>query len=219
MSLPFDLEDVVVVALADTLRRAGMLVFSILGGAFLANLGVLVGEAIAWRVENGAWGLDFMELSPWSVFTIPLRPLGSAWGILYVPCLVAAGFYFVRATAPGIRSVAVFVTLTGFFAVVARGEPDWFTPSWMGFVLGGTVVADPGKLKVIIVSVGLVLWVGMSGSFWFFAIFWERRNRRLAESHLLGIAHENELKREEIRLRTGGAVADRDFAVGDGEDP
>ena len=129
MALPFDLEDVVGVAVADTLKRAFMLLFSVMGGAFLANLGILVGEAVAWRVDSGVWDFDFVELSVWSVFTLPLRPLFSAWGILYVPFLIAAAFYFVRAMSPGMRSVALFLTITGVFAVLGRGEPGWFTPS------------------------------------------------------------------------------------------
>ncbi len=144
-----------------------------------------------------------------------LRPVLSAWGFLYVPFLIGACFYFAKAAGPGMRAMVVWAALTGFFAVVGRGEPSWFTPSWMGVMLGGSAVTDPGKLYAVMIAVGLAIWLGLSGTGWLLAMFWGNRVRMKAEEHLMGIAHENDLKRKEIQERTGGAVGDRDFALGD----
>lgn len=216
MALPFDLEDVLGVALADVLRRVGMLMAAVFVGTLLGGAAVLAGELVAWRVENGTWDLDVWDWTLSELMLLPLRPVTSTWGMLYVPMLIGMGFYFTRAASPGPQSLAMCITLVGFCAVVGRGEPGWFSPSWFGLALGASV-SDPGKLYAIMIGVGLFLWLGMSGSFWFFSLFWERRQRAKAAQHLVAIAHENEAKRRRIQEETGGAVADREFALG--QDP
>lgn len=215
MSLPFDLEDVIGVALADTLRRVAFLMVVVFGGSLVGAFAVHMGEFVAWRVETGNWSMEFWEFSLWRTMLIPLRPVFSMWGFLYLPLMVAVAFYFGKAAVPGIRGAAVFMTLVGFFAVVGRGEPGWFNPTYYGIFIGPTVVSDPDKLYRIMMAVGLVMWLGISGSFWFVAIFCERRQRLKAEVHFMGVEFQNRMKREEIARRTGGAVADREYAVGE----
>ena len=218
MPLPFDLEDVVGVAIADLLRRVGMLALVVIGGTAMGGFAVGMGEMVAWKLEGGSWDAEYV-LGP--VIAAPLmvlRPMVSAWGFLYVPCLIAACFYFAKAADPGMRAVVAWLAVTGFFAVVGRGEPVWFRPGWVSAMLGAPPVAEPGKLYAIMIGIGLVIWAGLSGASWFLAMFWSSRVRLKSEEHLMGIAYENEQKRRELQERTGGAVADREFALGEQED-
>ena len=50
----------------------------------------------------------------------------------------------------------------------------------------------------------------------FFVARWRLMVLRVrAEIHLMVVANENEARRWELQERTGGAVADREFALGD----
>ncbi len=215
MPLPFDLEDVVGSALADLLRRVGMLALVVIGGTMMGGFWGGMGEMTVWRMEGGSWDPEYVLGPVIAAPLLVLRPIVSAWGFLYVPFLIATCLYFAKAADPGMRAVVAWGAATGFFAVVGRGEPIWFTPSWMSSMMGAPSVADPGKLYAIMIGIGLVLWMGLSGASWFLALFWNGRVRIRSEEHLMGIAAENEVKRKSLKEEIGGAVADRDFALGD----
>ncbi|MEM1084864.1 MAG: hypothetical protein AAGI48_12200 [Verrucomicrobiota bacterium] len=209
MALPFDLEDIVGVALADVLRRAGMIVAVVYGASLTASLGLSGGAVIAGWVEFGSFDPDHAELGPWSLLFSPLSPIFSAWGILYIPVLIGVGFYCVRSESPNLRILVVGAGLAGLLCVLGAPDPDWFQPTWYGMPLGGAV-SDPDKLRLIMKSIGFVVVLGCAGASWFLALFLDQRARAEAESHLVGVTLENEQRRMELRERFGTDIADHD---------
>lgn len=210
MPLPFDLEDIVGVALADVLRRAAMVIGCVVGASFLAALSLGLGEVVA----DGGVDVSRMPGALGRMLWLFLAPFMSAWAILYLPVLVALGFYCVKADAPDGRIYAVFLFLLAILIVLSAPRPDWFSPSWFGMSIGGGV-AEPDKAALIWRSVGSVGVAGCSaGLFW---LAWILRQRSLvaSEEHFVGVAIENQQRREVMREEFGTDIPDRDYVVDD----
>lgn len=183
MGLPFDLEDIVGAALADVLRRAGLIIASILGSSFLVCLSAGIVVAVVDFQPSALW-----EFLPGALFLF-LLPVVTGWAVLYVPTLVAAGFYFVKAESPTLRGFVIFCGILGVLMVVAPGDFD-------------------------LVTAGIVLvYAGFLGGLWWLGLWWSNRQAVLGEQHLMEVAIENQQRREAMRREFGTAVADRDYVV------
>lgn len=208
MPLPFDLEDVVGVALADGLRRAAMLIGCVAAASFLAALSLGLGEVVA----DGGFDMNRMPGAMARMLWLFLAPFTSAWAVLYLPVLVALGFYAVKADAPDGRVGAVFLFLLGLLIVLSAPPPDWFSPSWFGMSIGGGV-ADPDKAEAIWRTAGGVGVAGCSAGIFWLAWVLRQRSRVASEEHLVGVAIENQRRREIMREEFGTDIADRDYVV------
>ena len=120
-------------------------------------------------------------------------PLFSSWGPLYGAILLGLIIYFFRADAPHLYAWAGGVVVVGIFFFLVFGED-------MGLIEGWIIAG---------------LWLVEVAGMFFFLKWWMVRSRVKAEQHLAAVAELNRMKREEIRERTGGAVADREFATGE----
>lgn len=183
MPLPFDLEDVVGVAKADVLRRAGLIFGCILGTSFLICLSAGLVAAVAYLDPSELW-----EALGAAIYLF-LIPVIGGWGILYVPTLVAAGFYFVKAESPSLRGFVIFSAILGVLMVLGLGGLGW------------------DALVILLVFSGFL------GGIWWLGLWWRNRQRILGEQHLMEVAIENQQRREAMREAFGTDVADRDYAV------
>lgn len=181
MGLPFDIEDVFGVALADVLRRSFGFVAVVLGGVLLAACSLGAAEVVM-DFDFGAFS-DWLEESPW----LFLAPVFSGWGVLALPLVIGSGLYckFAETPHPGVLSgLAGAVALLVLFSVEDLGIERW---------------------------VAVVLATGTVGSFvWFFRL-WGQVRRSDAETHLMGVAIENEMRRQRMRDEVGVVVADADY--------
>jgi hypothetical protein len=207
MGLPFDLEDVVGYAIADMLRRVGLILGVVYGGCLVATLGLAIGSLAAGVIEYGALDFKYIEVGKWLIVFAPVVPVISAWGILYVPLVLGVGFYCVKSEATSLRALAACAAAVGVLHVLAAPDPDWFNPTWYGMPLGGGA-ADPGKLRLVRIGVALPLVLGCGGTFWFFAMIFDRRSAAIAESHLMGVTILNEERRGELRDKFGIEIAE-----------
>lgn len=182
MGLPFDLEDIVGVAIADMLRRAGMIVGCIVGAAALTGLsfGVL---GMIGHLDPGALLAGLAAAMP-----LVILPAVTAWGILYLPLVIAIGFYFVKADAPSLRAFLVFMGLTVILMVLAVDD-------------------DPFRFLALPVVAGFMGAIGWLG--WLLA----KKREAEGEIHLAGVAIENEMRRQQMRDEQGIVVADRGFVI------
>jgi|GEM_PF-4840901 len=182
MGLPFDLEDIVGVALADVLRRAGMIVGCIGGAAAFTGLsfGVL---AMIDDLDPGALLEGIAAALP-----LVIVPGVTAWGILYLPLLIAIGFYFAKADAPSLKAFLVFMALAVILMVLAADD-------------------DPFRFLALPVAAGFMGAIGWLG--------WLLSKKREAEGeiHLAGVAIENEQRRQRMRDEQGIVVAEREFVI------
>lgn len=204
MAMPFDLEDVVGVAMADLLRRFLALWGCLVVGTVLAGTALMMSglaEAVwDWAVHGRTFGgmgfPDIGELALGVVFGF-FAGLFTSFGMFYGGFLIALAIYFFRADAPHPYAWA------GGAGMVALG------------VMSVTWGDDEWQWSVVAVGFGVVLLLAL-----FFLAKWRLMALRVrAELHLAAIATENEERRRELQARTGGAVADREFALGDqGED-
>jgi hypothetical protein len=207
MGLPFDLEDVFGYAIADLLRRVGLILAVIYGGSLIAMLGLAIGSVAAGVVEYGSLDFDLMEVGTWSIVFAPVLPVISAWGVIQVPLILGIGFYCVKSEAANLKVLAVCAVVVGLIHVLAAPDPDWFNPTWYGMPIG-TAVSDPDKLRLVRGLTALPLVLGCGGAFWFLAVFLERRAAVQAESHLMGVTIENEMKRGNLREEFGTEIAE-----------
>ena len=207
MGLPFDLEDVVGYAIADMLRRVGMILAVVYGGCLIATLGLSFGNVVAGWFEYGSVKFGLMEPELWLTVFAPVLPFISAWGVLYVPLVLGIGFYCVKSDAPNFKVLAIGAIAVGCMLVLAAPDPDWFNPTWYGMPLG-TGVADPDKLRLARRLSAFPLVLGCGGAFWFLAVFLERRAAAMAESHLMGVTILNEERRGELRDKFGIEIAE-----------
>lgn len=212
MGLPIGLDEVFGVAVADVLRRAGLIIGCVLGAMLVAGVGLGAGEITAALVEFRSIGSEVWNSVGARFLWLGLAPLGSGWGILYVPFMVGMWIYFVRADAPSVRAFSICVGGLALLLVLSAGDPHWFSPSaWWRPAAPG--VSNPDASRLILKSVALVAWLGCAGGIAFFALMLERRARAKAEVHLMGVTIENELRRQELREQHGIVIADRDYAV------
>ena len=206
MGLPFDLEDVVGVALADLLRRFFALWGCLVVGTVLAGTALMLSGLVeqVWGWAFHGWslgGLDFPEAGELALglcFGFFLG-LATPLGMFYGAFLIGLAIYFFRAQMPHpyVWTGGAGVVALGVLSVT-WGEYEW---EWS------------------VVAVGF--WVVLLLSLFFFAKWRMMALRVRAELHLAAIATGNEERRRDIKERTGGAVADREFALGDqgeGED-
>jgi hypothetical protein len=204
MGLPFDLEDIVGVALADVLRRAGLIIGCVGGASFLSAVSLGLGEMAA----DGSFDLEVFGDAMWRAFWLFLSPLTSAWGILYAPMVLAAGFYFVKAEFPTGFWFGVFLSLSSFLIVFSAPWPSWFVGTW--WTGGG--VADPERAAMIWRGVAAAHLTGVLGAFFWLARWWDNKRRIDEEQHFVSVTIENEHRRQQIRDTFGTDVADADFA-------
>lgn len=200
MALPFDLEDVVGVALADLVRRFLALWGCLLIGTVMAGtalmLGGLVEMVLGWVFHGGSLGgvhLPELEEMALGVLFGFFAGLFTSLGMVYGAFLIGLAIYMFRADAPhpyvwagGAGGVALGVMS------VTWGEYEW----------AGSVAA-------------LGFWVVLLAGLFFFARWRLMVLRVRAELHLAAVAMENDGRRRELQERTGGAVGDREFALGD----
>lgn len=200
MALPFDLEDVVGVAVADVLRRFLALWSCLLVGTVMAWTAIVLsafGEAIwDWLVHG--WALGPPDLPEAEEVVLGLlfgffAGLFTSFGMFYGAFLIGLAIYMFRADAPHPYAWA------GGAGVVALGilSVTWGEYHWLHSV------AALGFWALLLVGV------------FFFAKIRVMASRVQAEQHLAAIATENEERRRQLQERTGGAVADREFALGD----
>lgn len=210
MASPFDLESVFGVALADGLRRAGLLIGCVAGASFLAALALGCGQVVA----DGSFDPSRMPAAMGAMRWLFLAPFVSAWAILYMPLLVTLGFYCVKAEAPDGRVYVVLLFLLSLLIVLSAPRPDWFAPSWYGISMGGGV-ADPDRAALIWRSVGAVIVTGCSGGLFWLAWLLRLRSQAVSEEHFVGVAIENQQRREVMREEFGTDIPDRDYVVDD----
>lgn len=207
MGLPFDLEDVVGYAIADLLRRVGVILGVVYGGCLVATLGLAIGSLAAGLVEYGSLNFKYIEVGKWTLVFAPVIPVISAWGIIYVPLVLGVGFYCVKSEAANLMVLAGCTATIGVLHVLAAPDPNWFNPTWYGMPLGGGA-SDPDKLRLVRMGSALPLVLGCGGAFWFFATILQRRSAAFAESHLMGVTVQNEQRRGELRDKFGIEIAD-----------
>ena len=188
MPLPFDLEDIVGVALADILRRVGMIAACVLGAPFLVAFSVASVYALG-DLDFGYFG-EMLLAAP----LLFLLPVMSVWGILYVPTLIAACFYFTKSESPAARAYVVFTAILAALILCAADEWEW------------------GLIFVVLIIAGVL------GSILWFARWWENKQRVEGEQHFMALTIENEQRRQAMRDKFGIDVADRDFVVDESPD-
>lgn len=204
MALPFDLEDVVGVALADVLRRAAMIIGCVAGGSVLVAFSLGLGELVV----DGSFDSRLFIDANWRALWLFLGPLSSGWAILYVPAVLAAGFYFVKAESPSALWFCVFLTLVSVLMLLGAPWPSWFVGNWWT----GPGVSDPDRAAMIWKGVGMAHLVGVLGALFWLARWWENRQRVSEEVHFMAVRVENEQRRQQIRDTHGTDVAGGDFA-------
>lgn len=211
--LPFDIEDIVGVALADGLRRAGLIVACVAGASGLSALGLAVGEiVVAKSLEPGLLAAAFGR-----AFWLFLAPLLTGWAVLYVPLVLASGFYFVKAEAPDARVFVAALFLISGIICLSAAPPGWFEPSWMSALSAAPAPpSDPQRAALVWRSVGFFAVAGCCGCFGWLAVVWRQRRRAAEEAHLAEVMTENERRRIELRQSHGTEIADGDFVR---EDP
>lgn len=131
MKLPFDIEDIIGVALADILKRALGFFGSLLLGAVLAAISVGV-----------------IALDPGSILAAPvflLLPVFSSWGILYLPLVLGIVVYWIKADSPGLRGLTVAGGLVMILVILSFPDLDWERWAALGVGLG---------------SAGALVWLG-----------------------------------------------------------
>lgn len=203
MALPFDLEDVVGAALADLLKRFVALWSCLIAGTVMAGTAlIMVGmmEALWYWITRG-WSIGGFGFPDPGEFLMGLCfgffiGLATLFGVFYGAFLIGLAIYFFRADEP---HPYVWVIGAGVVALNVTG-PAWGELEWLSIII--TIVI------LILMVLGLM----------FLARIRLMKVRVRAEEHLMGIAVENEERRRETQERTGGAVADREFALGDQAD-
>lgn len=200
MALPFDLEDVVGVALADLVRRFLVLWSCLLIGTVMAGtalmLGGLVEMVLGWAFHGGSLGgvhLPELEEVALGLLFGFFAGLFTSFGMVYGAFLIGMAIYMFRADQPH-----PYVWASGAGGVgLAVMSVTWANDEWVNSV------------------VALGFWAVLLLGLFFFARWRLMVLRVRAELHLAAIATENEERRRELQERTGGAVADREFALGD----
>lgn len=204
MPLPFDLEDIVGVALADVLRRAGLIITCVAGSSFFAAVSLGLGE----MAVDGSMDFGLLADAVGRCLWLFLAPATSGWGILYAPAVLAAGFYFVKAEELRAFWFCVFFTVVSLLILLSAPWPDWFLGSWWT----GPGVADPDRAALIWRGVGAANLVGMAGALFWLARWWDNKRRVNEEAHLMAVTVENEERRRQIRETFGTDVAEADYA-------
>lgn len=200
MALPYDLEDVVGTSLAFVLRRFAMLWGCLMTGTVMAGAALMMAALVeaAWGSVFGGGGLDSMEFPGAVELMLGLcfgffAGLASSLGVFYGAFLLGLTAYYFRAEIPhpyvwaGGGAVVALNVMTA-----AWGGLDWW---WC--------------------AVALVFWLVLLLGLLFIAKWRLMAERMGAEIHFMGVAGENEIRRWEMSERTGGAVADREYALGD----
>lgn len=175
MKLPFDIEDIIGVALWDILKRAMGFFASLLLGAVLA-----------------AFSVGVVEMEPAAILMAPfllLVPVVSSWGFLYLPLVLGIGVFWIKADSPGVRGLTVAAGLVMVLLVLSMPGLRWERWAALGVGMG---------------AVGAIGWL---------AWWWQKRQEAEAAEHLLGIAIENEQRRQKFREEFGTDVADGEYAV------
>ena len=202
MNLPFDLEDLLGVAVADALKRFLALWSCATIGWVMVPIALILFElgegVVAVITGSGSLGGVVPAIEPVAVLFGLLvgffSPVLSWAGPLYLPYLIWMAVYFFR-------------------------SEEWSLRSWKWIALGvsgGTVFAffsweQPALLEA---AVFLAIWAGVAGAFLFFVRLQEARLRKKAEEHFIAIAAENEARRRELAEKFGTDIAGREFAVG-----
>jgi hypothetical protein len=192
MSMPFDLEDVVGEAVASLVKR-----FVWLWGC--TTLGWLLVVLSFVALELG--------LEIWDVLT------GGGWSSLSIPDIGDLAFGFLLGVFYPFTSS--FAPLYGAFLlgmVLYAFKSDGASP----YVWGGAVVVTGlftypvayGGWKWWETTIAVLFWLVCLAGLFFFVKWWRMIQRVKAEIHLMSIAQENQMKREETRERTGGAVGE-----------
>lgn len=197
MQLPFDFEDIVGVALADVLRRAGAIAATIFAALALAVVSLAAADLVDSVITRGFRGFGFPEVDhPGWIF---LSPFLSGWGALYVPFLVGLLIFWTKADQPGLRAWSIGVaalSLLYLASVWVWHEKD------AAFIVPATVI-----------------WAGCGGAMVFFSIILDQRRRARAEEHLLGVTIENEQRRQRLRDEQGIVVAGSEYLADEAAAP
>ncbi|MGB6219661.1 hypothetical protein [Haloferula sp.] len=169
MGLPFDPEEIFGVALVDTFRRTLLFIACTVGASLLACMALGMGEAVV--------GLDPGEIAEWLPYFwfLFLAPLVSGWGVLYVPCVLGAGFAFATGQGSLFRPFLAFLGIQSLLIV--------FTASGFEWECLVSVIALVG-------CYGGIVWLGL---------LLEQRWRRKSEEHFMSLAIENQQRREGLR--------------------
>lgn len=212
MNLPFDLEDVIGVALADLLRRVGLIVASVAGASWLAALGLTVGELLVARSLDSELVAGALGRGLW----LFLAPLLTGWAVLYVPLVLAGAIYFTKADDIDPRVFVAALFLIAAFICISASPPWWFSPSWlMAFSSAPPPPSNPAAAALIWRGIGLGIVTGSCGCFAWLAWIWRQRQEAAQARHLIELTAENERRRNEFRETLGTEIADSDFARDD----
>jgi hypothetical protein len=217
MNLPFDFEDIVGVAVADTLRRVGRVLVCVVASMLVSGLAIAFGEIVASMEEPSVSAGDVLQTVAPRALGLGLAPFTCSWGLLYLPLWVGCGFYLIRAEGPIGQGLTVCVAAIALLQVLSASDPAWFGVKIFGTWFGPSV-ADPERLRWLIKSVAVPMTLGFAGAIWFLAWTLERRARVRAEVHLMGIRGDNDRRRLDLGNEAGIEIADAGF-VSDEELP
>ncbi len=189
MQLPIDIEDIIGVALADVLRRAGAIAATVFAALALTLVALAAADLVEGVVSRGLAGFGFPDVDhPAWIF---LAPFLSGWGALYVPFLVGLLIFWTRADQPGLRAWAIGVAALSLLYLASV----WvWREKAAGFIVAAAVV-----------------WAGCNGALVFFSVLLDERRRVRAEEHLLGVTIENEQRRQRFRDEQGIVVAGSEY--------
>jgi hypothetical protein len=173
MGLQLDPEEIFGVAVVDVGRRVLAFVGCLMTASFLGALSLGMGEAIV-NLNPG----DVFDWVPhfWFLF---LMPCISAWGVIYIPTLLASAFRFFTSQGALLRQFLGFLGAEALLIVLAVSKFDWEC------------------LAAVIMLVGFwggIVWLGL---------LLEQRSRRKAEEHFMGLAVENQSRRKGLQDEFG----------------
>ena len=176
MNLPFDLEDILGAALADVFKRMLLFVTCILAALLCTHISLCIAGIIAKLAFITYYGSSKYNID-WMLI---LKPFSNGMILLYAPVVLpvfgVAARYFTRAEEPSVKWWVVFFFLLS-----------------LGMTL--PAVAEPGGNFICGIAFALLL--GFAASVFGLFRFWGNHQYRKSEEHLMGVAMENEMRRQE----------------------
>lgn len=198
MGIPLDIEDILGTGCIASIGRALTSLSCLWLGAATGIVAVSFGSLGAELLQGGGLPVDLMDFLMGVCADCAFGPLvlfRSYTFFFFFPLVLAVYFVFARGDNGTLTKWVVYAAITGALALLS-----------FEFLFDGNLLA---------LLLSAALWIALIASLAtgaFLLTGWQRRHMAM---HLLGVAAENDQRRQEISETFGTAVGDREFATGD----
>ena len=213
-----EIEDAFGVIAGDILRRVAAIIGIVLFASLTASIALILGEAVASYIEFKSVLPDVVGNIIGRLIWASLVPLSSGWGVLYVPCILGFGAYFIKADTPALKVFSSAFLVLSLLIILSAGAPGWMNPTIFGLPTGGGV-SNVDKSVIIMKSVAGVFWLMSAIGIYYCTIVFSNRQRVIAEQHLMQVTIENQQRRDHLSEEHGIEIADRSYVIQDDDPP